>query len=190
MPERTNDQNIFLETLEWIYDKLEYNNIPYMITGGSAVGFWGHIRTTMGIDIIIQITPKNLDLFLKDIENEAYVDIENANQLSAGNRMFNVILNKTCFKIDLIPLKHTPYEIQKFNNRAKINLGNRQIFVINPEDLIISKLLWSKSAGGSEKQIKDCESIYNLNKDKIDIKYLQKWIKILDIEDEFNKLLV
>jgi hypothetical protein len=41
MHEEQNAGNIFLETLDWICNKLELFNIPYMITGGSAVGFWG-----------------------------------------------------------------------------------------------------------------------------------------------------
>ena len=188
MPERTDAQNIFLETLEWICGKLDLAGIPYMITGGSAVGFWGQIRTTMDIDIVIQVKLENLDSFLKDIKEEAYVDIEDAGQLAVNNRMFNVILHKTCFKVDLIPLRQTPYEMQKFNNRIEMNLAGRKVFVIGPEDLIISKLLWSKSAGGSQKQMGDCESIYRINGDSINTEYLRKWSKILGVEPELGSI--
>jgi len=102
--------------------------------------------------------------------------------------MFNIIHNKTCFKIEFIPLKKDGYEIQKFNNRVKINFQGKEIYVISPEDLIISKLLWSKSAGGSERQIKDCESIYRLNSVNLDSDYLKRWAKILGIGKEFNEL--
>ena len=189
MPEIKNEKNIFIETLEWICDKLDSVNIPYMITGGSAVGFWGHIRTTMDIDILIQIHSKQIRPFLKLIENDAYVDIEEAEKAILGKSMFNIILNKTGFKVDLIPLEEDSYEIEKFKNKIKINFQNKEIFVISPEDLIISKLLWSKSAGGSERQIKDSESIYKLNNENLDLNYIEKWVKILKIEDEFEKLL-
>jgi hypothetical protein len=188
MPQRTDDENIFFETLDWICDKLEKHDIPYMITGGSAVGFWGHIRTTMDIDILIQIKTKNLDLFLESIKGEAYTDLDRAGSLLKTSRMFNVIYNKTCFKVDLIPLDHTPYEIEKFNSRVKIRVGERDLFVIRPEDLIISKLLWGKSAGGSERQIKDCESIFKLNKENIDLAYMEKWVAELKLESEFNEI--
>ena len=188
MSEVGNEKNIFIETLEWICRKLKSANIPYMITGGAAVGFWGHIRTTMDIDVLIQIHSKQSDSFLSSIEGDAYIDIEKAKKAILDKSMFNIILNKTCFKIDLIPLKKDSYEIQKFNNRVKINFQGKEIYVISPEDLIISKLLWSKSAGGSERQIKDCESIYRLNNENLDLDYLKKWVKMLGIEKEFNKL--
>jgi plasmid replication initiation protein len=105
MPEGQDEKNIFIETLEWICNKLDLANIPYMITGGSALGFWGHIRTTMDIDIVIQINKETIDSFLKSIENEAYVDFQKAKEAVFKRRMFNIIFNKTCFKIDLISLK-------------------------------------------------------------------------------------
>lgn len=188
MSEVQNEKNIFVETLEWICNKLESSNIPYMITGGSAVGFWGHIRTTMDIDILIRIHDEQIDPFLRSVENDVYVDIEEARKAILERRIFNIILNKTCFKVDLIPLKDDIYEREKFKNRIKINFQRRDIFVITPEDLIISKLIWSKSAGGSEGQIKDCESMYRLNCENLDLNYVKKWVKILGIEDEFSKL--
>ena len=188
MSEINNEKNIFIETLEWICRKLESANIPYMITGGAAVGFWGHIRTTMDIDILIQIHSEQTAPLLKSITGEAYIDMEKAKKAILDKRMFNIILNKTCFKIDLIPLREDSYEIKKFNNRVKINFQGKEIYVVSPEDLIISKLLWSKSAGGSERQIKDCESIYRLNSENLDLDYLKRWVEMLGVEEEFNKL--
>ena len=63
-----------------------------------------------------------------------------------------------------------------------------EIFVISPEDLIISKLIWNKAAGGSERQLKDCMSIINLNRESLDFNYIEKWIENLKLENEFNKL--
>lgn len=189
MSEYQDEKNIFIETLEWVCNKLDLANIPYMITGGSALGFWGHIRTTMDIDVVVQINEETIDYLLNSIRNDVYVDFENAKEAVSKRGMFNIILNKTCFKIDLISLKEDVYEREKFENRIKIEFQGKEIFVIRPEDLIISKLLWNKYIGGSERQIKDCESIYRLNYEDLDLKYIERWVKTLSIEDGFNKLL-
>ncbi|MFH1453507.1 MAG: DUF6036 family nucleotidyltransferase [Armatimonadota bacterium] len=189
MPENKNDKNIFLETLEWICRKLETSDIPYMITGGSAVGFWGYIRTTMDIDIIIQIQSKKVEQFLKGLENEAYINIDEAEKSIRDKKMFNIILNKSCFKIDIIPLNEKDeYEKEKFKNKVKINFQSKEIFIISPEDLIISKLIWNRLSGGSERQLKDCESIYKLNSENLNLDYITKWVKILKLEETFNKI--
>jgi hypothetical protein len=160
-----------------------------MITGGSAVGFWGQIRTTMDIDVVMQICSKHVDSFLKSIEKEVYVDKKAAKKAIVESGMFNILMNETYFKIDCIPLNEEDlYEKEKFSRRRKIEFYGDKIFVISPEDLIISKLLWSRSAGSSERQLKDCEGIYSLNAKNLDLNYIKKWCKILKIDDEFKKV--
>lgn len=189
MPQREDNKNLFLETLDWICQKLETAGITYMITGGSAVGFWGHIRTTMDIDILIKIQPKQILPFLKSIEGESYVDIEEAKRAIFSKEMFNVILHKTSFKVDIIPLdEKNAYAVEEFKNRVKVRFQDKEIFVVSPEDLVISKLIWSKLAGGSEKQLKDCESIISLNREKINLDYILKWVKDLKLDSEFKKI--
>lgn len=189
MPERKNAKNLFLETLDWICSKLESLDISYMITGGSAVGFWGHIRTTMDIDMVIKIHSNQIDAFLEAIRDETYVDIQEAKEAVQNKSIFNIIPNETLFKVDIIPLDESNnYEMKKFGRRIKINFQGREIYIITPEDLIISKLIWSKSAGGSERQNEDCESIWKINQENIDTDYIKQWIDILNIRDEFNKL--
>lgn len=189
MPKVPNDENIFNQTLIWICDKLDAANIAYMLTGGSALGFWGHIRTTMDIDILIQVSSQNILSFLQEIKKDVYVDIEEAKKAVRNRGMFNVILHKTSFKIDFILLnEENPYEKEKFKNRIKMDFQGKSLFVISPEDLIISKLLWSRVAGGSERQLKDAESIYRLNQQEIKIDYIKKWVKVLKLEDGFRKI--
>ncbi len=187
MSESRNNKNLFTETLSWILNKLNHAGIRYMITGGSAVGFWGHIRTTMDIDILIQISDVQTDKLIKSISGEAYVDAENAAVAIASRTMFNVIFNKTCFKIDFIPVNEKiPYEMEKFKRRVRMKFEDMDICVISPEDLIISKLLWMKSAGGSERQLEDCKSIFELNRESTDSVYMEKWARTLGIEAELN----
>jgi hypothetical protein len=189
MPKGADAGNLFLETLDWICAKLQLLDIPYMITGGSAVGFWGHIRTTMDIDIVIQISADKIVAFLNSIETEAYIAVEEAKKAISARSMFNIIPNQTLFKVDIAPLdEKSVYELEKFKRRTKINFEGREIFVISPEDLIISKLFWSKTAGGSERQISDCQSIWKLNQDNLDTRYIYKWVDALGVKEEFNKL--
>lgn len=162
-----------------------------MITGGAAVGFWGRIRTTMDIDMVIQMHAGQADGFLKAIEKEAYVEVQEAKKALQKRTMFNIIPNSTMFKVDIIPLDEgNTYEMEKFSRRVKMNFQGRDIYVISPEDLIISKLLWSKSEGGSERQIADCESIWKMNQEDIDKKYIQEWVEALGVKPEFKKLSV
>jgi hypothetical protein len=187
LPEK-DESNLFLKTLIWICTHFKALHIDYMITGGSALGFWGHIRTTMDVDIVIHIREHQITPLLEALQKEAYVDMVHAKNAFSTHTMFNILHKKTFFKIDLIPLKEDPYEMEKFNNKKEIFYENLNLFVISPEDLILSKLQWNRSIGGSERQMKDCESLYRLNQNNLNFPYLKKWVSCLHLEDSFHNI--
>ena len=57
-------------------------------------------------------------------------------------RMFNIIDHQSGFKADFVILKDEPFRQEEFNRRRKINYFGKDVFVVSPEDLIISKLIW------------------------------------------------
>src|SRR3989344_4231092 len=61
----------------------------------------------------------------------------------------------------------------KLKRRIPKMILSEKVYFLSPEDLILSKLLWSKESG-SELQLKDIESILKFQK-KLDLKYLRKW---------------
>ncbi|MCG2725849.1 MAG: nucleotidyltransferase [Elusimicrobia bacterium] len=187
MSETENPPNLFLETLNWVVKKLDAINISYMITGGSAVGFWGHARTTMDIDMVVALKASQVDELFSEFEKDAYVSKDDILSAVSRKKMFNVIFNDTSFKIDFIPHRENDdYEKECFSRKVEINFGNLKLSVISPEDLIISKLKWMKIAGGSERQMSDCKSIILVN-DNLDTAYIKKWARFLNIEEELKK---
>lgn len=188
MPERKNAENLFVKTLKWTAGKLGDLDIEYMITGGSAVGFWGHIRTTMDIDMVITLDRARVDKFFSEFEKEAHIDKDDIISALCGKKMFNAIYNETLFKIDFIPLKaDDAYQSESFRRRKKVDFGDFAIWVISPEDLIVSKLEWTKAAGGSERQMADCRSVLLMN-ENLDAGYIDKWTHWLGINDLWKDL--
>jgi hypothetical protein len=60
--------------------------------------------------------------------------------------------------------------------------------VSSPEDTILVKLRWANLSGGSEKQFTDALRVYEVQYEKLDIDYLERWAKKLDIELLWNRL--
>ncbi len=188
MSETENTPKLFLETLNWVVKKLNTLNIGYMVTGGSAVGFWGHARTTMDIDMVVALKDSQADKLFTEFEQEAYISKDDILSAVSQKKMFNVIFNDTLFKIDFIPLKEDDiYEKESFSRKVEIDFGNLKLSVISPEDLILSKLKWMKIAGGSERQMSDCKSIMMVN-ENTDMAYIKKWAEFLNIEEELKGL--
>ncbi len=99
--------------------------------------------------------------------------------------MFNVIDLATGWKIDLILLKSRSFSQEEFHRRQQITLHELAIFVATAEDVIISKLEWSK-LGQSKRHIEDVAGILKLRWESLDLSYLEKWIEDLGLKKEWQ----
>lgn len=179
------DQNAFLER---IIKALEHANIPYMISGSIGSSFHGQPRATNDADIVIDPTPQQITVFIKSLGPDCYVSKEAAKQTIQNRSMFNVIDTQLGYKVDLIIRKNRPYSQQEFSRRSKTSFLGIDVYVLSPEDSILSKLEWSKGRQ-SETQHKDALGVLMTQKDNLDFDYLKKWARELDIEDVLKNLL-
>jgi hypothetical protein len=60
--------------------------------------------------------------------------------------------------------------------------------VSSPEDTILAKLRWAKLSGGSEKQFTDALRVYEVQFGKLDLNYMERWVKKLDLESLWKRL--
>jgi len=100
--------------------------------------------------------------------------------------MFNIIHNEYVIKIDFIIMKQSPYRKEEFKRRQKVKIGSVTIWMVSPEDLILSKLWWAKDSR-SEMQIADVKNILQNVKD-VDKKYIKKWVQELNIKELYKEL--
>ena len=180
--------------LKKIAEILEILKIPYAITGGMAIYIWGRPRFTADIDIILELREKDVALFmkaLKQIDKAGYVDANAMRRAIERRGEFNFIDNVSGVKVDFWVIGEDEFSRLKLKRRIpKMILGEKAYF-LSPEDLILSKLLWSKESE-SELQLKDVESILKFQK-KLDLDYLRKWAKshgtISNLEELLKKRL-
>jgi len=141
---------------------------------------------TRDIDIVIEILASELEIFFQAFKDEFYIDEEEILDAIAKQSMFNIIHNNTVFKVDFIIRKESIYRNLEFQRRKRAKIDDSEIWIVSPEDLILSKLFWAKESV-SQLQIKD---IRNLTKSlkNIDQEYIHKWIEILDLGTIYNEV--
>ena len=98
---------------------LDEATIPYMLTGSLAGSVYGFLRSTWDIDIVINANQEQIRT-LKTLapEKDYYFDLDEAIAAWKRRDMFNVIDNRTGWKIDFIFLKPTPFIIAARNLAA------------------------------------------------------------------------
>lgn len=167
---------------------LEKAGIPYMLTGSVGSSIFGEPRATRDLDIIISPTERQLKAFIQEIPTDYYVSLEAALDALDKRFMFNVIDGMSSWKADFIIRKNTSYEKEKFGRRLRCDYSGISIVVATPEDIILSKLAWSK-AWQSEMQVRDAAGVVKLQAERLDKAYLRRWAKELGVEDVLERLL-
>lgn len=160
-----------------ISEILEELEIPYAVTGGFAVVIWGKPRYTADIDIIIEFVKKKIKFLSKKllaIDKDVYADEDMMQEALEHHGEFNFIHPDTGLKVDFFVQDNNPYNKLKIERAILRKIDGRNIPFVSPEDLILSKLIWSEESV-SQKQIEDIKSVIRNPKIKLDLKYLRNW---------------
>jgi Uncharacterised nucleotidyltransferase len=169
-------------------DALEALGIPYMLTGGFALFFHAEPRLTNDIDIVIALLDDQVDAVI-DLYPSAqgwYTSRDAAHEAVQRKGMFNVIHSASGVKIDFVTLKQNEFERQKFARRVRHTKGDQSIWIITPEDLLLSKLVW----GFGSKSVKQATDVRTLIRcvQNLDWKYVNEWAKRLGVLDWLQRI--
>lgn len=175
-----------LELLNDVASRLEKAGIEYMVTGSLAMMLYSIPRMTRDIDIVIQVYTGDVEKIVSLFRNDFYIDEETVRQAVRNRGMFNAIHNKTVIKIDFIIRKDDAYRLEEFARKRKMDITGVPVWVVSPEDLILSKLVWAKPSE-SELQLRDVRLLLKTVRD-IDNTYLHRWSRVLDVEDLLRKV--
>lgn len=170
------EQDEFLRKLATALDRAR---VRYLVTGGIAVVVWGRPRFTADIDVVVELTPENLNALaqeLKKIAGDIYLDVQMMQRALRTKGEFNLIHSDSGLKVDFWMLRDDdPFDRERMRRRIRRKVAATGIYFSSPEDLVLIKLRWHKESG-SEQQLRDIESILHVQ-EKLDTAYLRKWAR-------------
>ena len=125
---------------------------------------------------------------IKELEKKFLVDSNKLLQSHSTNRAFNIFHEDTALKIDLFPA-HNDFHKSQLDRAISVKLPSAHCTfkIATPEDIILAKLLWTLKSP-SERQLSDIKGVFRINKDSLDIQYLNKWAERLNVFDQLNQL--
>jgi hypothetical protein len=161
-----------------ITDVLNESNIPYMLSGSVAMSIYIVPRATRDFDFIIHLEEKNIDRFIQHFQEGYYCDRDAIQDAVKRRSLFNIIDHASGFKADFVVLKNEPFRQEEFNRRKKVDFFDKTIYVVSPEDLLISKVIWIQDYQSAQQteDIKNLTAIENM-----DWAYIKKWISKLNL---------
>lgn len=126
-----------------------------MFTGAVAASYYGTPRTTMDVDLVVNIPPEDSQSLLLKPLRDAEIRVDENKMLTAlraGYRVVTLRDQKTHYTLDLILAD------RKLEKRSGTIVGLPS-FIQTPEDLVLAKLRMIKSTVSKEKSQKDKDDI-------------------------------
>jgi predicted nucleotidyltransferase len=157
------------ETLRRIVSFLEEKEVDYMLIGGYALPYYGRVRVTLDIDVAVAMPDEEaFQAFFEDADEQGY-------SVYLGSYE-----NPVCLFHDRV----TDYEVEVWTRpdgvewdrdtlerRREFGVAGVNVWVISPEDFIVSKLA-RPDRGVIDEQ--DVKSVLERDDVELDWRYLEK----------------
>ncbi len=166
---------------------LEKLHVRYLIGGSLASTLHGMVRTTQDSDIVAELRPEHVGVFVRELIDEFYIDEDLITKAIAQRSSFNIIHRDSFFKVDLFIPKGRPFVEEQLSRAQRQILSLEpfaEAFVATPEDTLLAKLEWYRIGGEvSERQWRDVLGVLEVQRGNLDLDYLRRWAKDLKVND-------
>jgi len=169
-----------LEILKLVTERLEAARFEHMVSGSVALACYGQPRMTRDIDIVVELAPSEAERLAALFQADFYCDVEDAREAARRHSLFNLVHFEKAVKVDLIVRKESEYRREEFARRRRVPVDGFEVWVVAPEDLILSKLHWAKDSH-SELQLRDVRTLLT-SLASLDEDYLARWARKLGLE--------
>lgn len=174
---------------------LDQRAIRYYIGGSVASSAHGLPRTTIDVDIVVELTHAHVEMMVGALQGNFYIDVEMIRTAIDNQTSFNIIHLETFIKLDIFILKSTPYDQMTMQRTTTGTLApddSDELIVkfLSPEDTVLHKLYWFRLGGEqSERQWRDLIGVMKVQTDNLDRDYMQQWARQLGVSDLLERAL-
>ena len=167
-----------IEFLKALVNYFDQNQISYMLSGSVAMSLYTLPRFTRDFDFVVHLKPGDVKYLAEHFKDGYCCDEDAIRDAVLNKTMFNIIDHKSGYKADFIILKNEPYRITEFERRRLIDFLDIKIYIVSPEDLLLSKIIWAQESQSSI-QLDDIMLLSSL--DTLDKQYINRWIEALNL---------
>lgn len=163
-----------------VAERLAQASIAYMVTGSIAMNLYAVPRMTRDVDLVAELSVADADRVCDLFEDDFYVDRDAVRHAVETRAVFNMIHMALVVKVDVVVRNETEYRRTEFARRRRVAIEGQVLFVVAPEDLILSKLDWARESR-SAMQLADVRNLVESVVD-LDREYLADWTRRLGLD--------
>jgi hypothetical protein len=176
-----------------VADVLNRCGLRYVIGGSLASSVSGEPRSTLDVDIMVEIPEATIPCVIQGLGSDFHADRDAFVRAIRDRSSVNVIHLPTATKVDLFVMGATPIDARQMQRRRKIQVADRpgaELYVYTPEDILLQKLRWYKLGREvSDRQWRDILGIIAVQGDALDLAYARPAAAEIDVSDLLNRAL-
>jgi hypothetical protein len=168
---------------------LDRMGLVYALGGSMASSVYGISRHTNDADVMVVPFPGREDELIEALGPDYYASQPAIRQAILKRSSFNLINTATAFKIDVFISPDDPFDRSALARRQALEVeGGQKIFLLSPEDVLLSKLRWYRLGDEvSDQQWKDIIGVLKTRGPQLDAAYLKHWAAYLGVTDLLDR---
>lgn len=170
--------NPLFQHLKELCSFLDNASIEYMLVGGLAVGIWGEPRATVDIDFLVSFKVNDFAVLSNKINDSDKFIFTHAKPMTfAKISLLRATLKSNIDVFVDFMFADDAFQKEALRRRQTINIADLTVNIPTPEDLILLKLI-----SGREQDILDAKKVFRLQRDHLDMQYMQSWAEKLHVQ--------
>jgi hypothetical protein len=157
-----------------VLDALDAAGVPFMLVGSFSSNFYGVPRATRDVDLVVNLGSTAPSEVANRLGPDFQLDPQMSFETVTGTYRFVATHRASAFKIEFFLLSDDPHDRERFGRRRLEAMPGHQTYVASPEDIIITKLRWSKG-GNRKKDMDDVRNVIRVQSSAIDWGYVERW---------------
>lgn len=155
-------------------DALERVAVPYMVVGSLSSNLYGIPRSTKDADFVLQTGPDTIQHVMRQLGPDFRLEPQVSFETVTGTTRHIIETIEGTFRIELFQLSDDAHDQERFSRRKRTKILACDAFAPTPEDVVITKLRWSRQ-GGRSRDIDDVRSVVAVQGDALDWDYIHRW---------------
>ena len=153
---------------------LDAAGVAYMLVGSFSSNLYGVARSTRDADFVVELGEKAPSEIATRLGTDFLFDPQMSFETITGTYRFIASHRSSAFKVEFFLLSNDPHDRERFGRRRREPMGEGEAYVAAPEDVVVTKLRWSKG-GNRKKDVDDVRNVIRVSGGDVDWPYVERW---------------
>lgn len=181
-----------LEVARRVTRALDRLGVRYLIGGSLASSLHGEPRSTLDIDLVVDLEVAHVSPLAAALVPEFYLDEAAVRTAVREGGAFNAIDVGSSVKVDFFIAGDDPFEQERLARRLAVRIGasGPPLHFDLAEYAILRKLEWFRRGGEtSARQWRDVLAMLVVQHDRLDVPLMERWARPLGVSDLLSRVM-